>query len=442
MGQSLPSCCGANGRLVESTGLTPRPGLVAQAAGSAETPHIAPLKLPSWPEEEASEHSAAGALKDDVRQKEGGRSVALTRNLSSLSTPSRLRVARSDENKAAVDIPTSALSVDLDGASSETSDGASQVDAGDLGFVAATEPGPEGLSEPSRIPLRPGLVLSEQAGDLASMEISAVGTPPYSHTNLGKGEEGKKTFHEDDDSDPGAEVDAALVSALFDPAVHPSRGSALHAQDMCKRCCFFPRGRCLNGKDCVFCHYEHEKRKRKSKSARRAAALAALGAEGHSQDDPLGEAAAESQASGESHSRPANSGANHLDAAALPFEPQGVQTSDEKLWCSEMEEARRALQATTAAAQQAMLEAEQLRQQLGQRDHVIQQLQREQHCASNLQLVPFPCQEQYVVLGDPGVISGDMPFMQCMLPEPLPAQLYSQAQQTQQVHWEALPAPR
>lgn len=40
----------------------------------------------------------------------------------------------------------------------------------------------------------------------------------------------------------------------------------------CRRCCFFPRGRCLNGYDCEFCHYEHDKRKRKNKTKKRAEA--------------------------------------------------------------------------------------------------------------------------------------------------------------------------
>merc|ERR1711972_1299799 len=51
-------------------------------------------------------------------------------------------------------------------------------------------------------------------------------------------------------------------------AFHPSVGSAGHAQGTCKRCCFFPRGRCMNGYSCEFCHYTHEMRKRKSKKGR------------------------------------------------------------------------------------------------------------------------------------------------------------------------------
>eukprot|EP00397_Hematodinium_sp_SG-2012_P021987 GEMP01022748.1.p1 GENE.GEMP01022748.1~~GEMP01022748.1.p1 ORF type:complete len:287 (+),score=44.24 GEMP01022748.1:129-989(+) len=45
----------------------------------------------------------------------------------------------------------------------------------------------------------------------------------------------------------------------------PSRGSDTHFSGTCKRCCFFPRGRCMNGYNCTFCHFDHEKRKRKNK---------------------------------------------------------------------------------------------------------------------------------------------------------------------------------
>ncbi|CAE8679434.1 unnamed protein product, partial [Polarella glacialis] len=52
-------------------------------------------------------------------------------------------------------------------------------------------------------------------------------------------------------------------------ALHPSMGSEAHEAGTCKRCCFFPRGRCTNGYNCEFCHYEHEKRKRKNKKKKK-----------------------------------------------------------------------------------------------------------------------------------------------------------------------------
>jgi hypothetical protein len=55
----------------------------------------------------------------------------------------------------------------------------------------------------------------------------------------------------------------------------PSLGSAKHSAGECKRCNFFAKGRCLNGKDCTFCHLPHEKRKpsRQEKRERREAWL-------------------------------------------------------------------------------------------------------------------------------------------------------------------------
>ncbi|CAE8583119.1 unnamed protein product [Polarella glacialis] len=41
----------------------------------------------------------------------------------------------------------------------------------------------------------------------------------------------------------------------------PSLGAANHNAGTCKRCNFYPKGRCQNGADCTFCHYSHEKRK-------------------------------------------------------------------------------------------------------------------------------------------------------------------------------------
>jgi len=55
----------------------------------------------------------------------------------------------------------------------------------------------------------------------------------------------------------------------------PSIGSADHAAGTCKRCNFFPKGRCQSGANCTFCHMPHDKRKpsRQEKRERRAAWL-------------------------------------------------------------------------------------------------------------------------------------------------------------------------
>lgn len=49
------------------------------------------------------------------------------------------------------------------------------------------------------------------------------------------------------------------------PGGLPSKGSAGHDTGECKRCCFFPKGRCTNGYECEFCHFDHEKRMRKKR---------------------------------------------------------------------------------------------------------------------------------------------------------------------------------
>jgi hypothetical protein len=50
---------------------------------------------------------------------------------------------------------------------------------------------------------------------------------------------------------------------IFENRLLPSIGSADHFNGSCHRCCFFPKGRCHNGYDCDFCHFEHEKSPRK-----------------------------------------------------------------------------------------------------------------------------------------------------------------------------------
>eukprot|EP00932_Pfiesteria_piscicida_P008682 SRR837773.19194.p6 GENE.SRR837773.19194~~SRR837773.19194.p6 ORF type:complete len:128 (-),score=40.10 SRR837773.19194:552-935(-) len=67
---------------------------------------------------------------------------------------------------------------------------------------------------------------------------------------------------EDVDSGEGERREALTLANLGDL---PSLGSEKHAEGQCKRCCFFPKGRCQNGNSCEFCHYPHEKRKRKKK---------------------------------------------------------------------------------------------------------------------------------------------------------------------------------
>lgn len=100
-------------------------------------------------------------------------------------------------------------------------------------------------------------------------------TSPMDMMQVVVGEDEAEDEEEDrDDSDEeasGLHLSAIAAPAPPPGALHPSVGSEGHASGVCKRCCFFPRGRCANGYDCTFCHYEHERRKRskrKTKAAR------------------------------------------------------------------------------------------------------------------------------------------------------------------------------
>lgn len=87
-----------------------------------------------------------------------------------------------------------------------------------------------------------------------------------------------------------SEEDRDSVAEYIAPEDLPSMGSALHASGDCRRCNFFPKGRCGNGKDCTFCHLPHEKRKptRQEKRERQAAWLQQQGEQtGDSKDQCL-----------------------------------------------------------------------------------------------------------------------------------------------------------
>lgn len=89
-------------------------------------------------------------------------------------------------------------------------------------------------------------------------------------------DEGSGNENADDEVD---DVDSPSSSGAWTPGQNlgplPSVGSADHSRGTCKRCNFFPKGRCQNGADCTFCHYPHDKRKpsRQEKRDRRAARL-------------------------------------------------------------------------------------------------------------------------------------------------------------------------
>lgn len=68
-------------------------------------------------------------------------------------------------------------------------------------------------------------------------------------------------------SSPAKVSPEAAVVSIESVADLPSLGSVGHFAGVCSRCCFHAKGRCQNGKDCRFCHFDHEKRQRKKKVA-------------------------------------------------------------------------------------------------------------------------------------------------------------------------------
>jgi len=64
---------------------------------------------------------------------------------------------------------------------------------------------------------------------------------------------------------PGAQTvlmnNAGVTRETFEGEL-PSIGSEAHFDGSCKRCAFFSKGRCTNGKDCTHCHFAHEARPR------------------------------------------------------------------------------------------------------------------------------------------------------------------------------------
>lgn len=68
---------------------------------------------------------------------------------------------------------------------------------------------------------------------------------------------------------PDSEVPQVPPFDMLDVSEYPSIGSIGHDCGNCKRCCFFPKGRCENGHSCLFCHFDHPKRRRRGGGERR-----------------------------------------------------------------------------------------------------------------------------------------------------------------------------
>lgn len=143
------------------------------------------------------------------------------------------------------------------------------------GASEASSHSPDKLGSPKKVPvMRYSLSASSaraaglpgNSAVVASYQLDRPGSGLATATTQDAGGEkcGEDEDGEDDDEE-GESGDERPRPTPVPPGELPSLGSAKHAEGLCKRCCFFPKGRCLNGHDCEFCHYEHEKRKRKKK---------------------------------------------------------------------------------------------------------------------------------------------------------------------------------
>ncbi|CAK0890807.1 unnamed protein product [Prorocentrum cordatum] len=109
----------------------------------------------------------------------------------------------------------------------------------------------------------------EGAGALAAAALAAAppaAAPPAARSPKQKAPPPELQQLDESSSEEGDEI---FPVAELGPDGLPSVGSVDHDKGECKRCCFFPKGRCTNGHDCQFCHFDHEKRKRLKKKKKR-----------------------------------------------------------------------------------------------------------------------------------------------------------------------------
>mmetsp|Transcript_77460 Transcript_77460/g.185689 ORF Transcript_77460/g.185689 Transcript_77460/m.185689 type:complete len:386 (+) Transcript_77460:74-1231(+) len=119
----------------------------------------------------------------------------------------------------------------------------------------------------------PGLLLSTASPDvnsLSSPSFHSVSThmPGYAPTSRDDSPDEEEVLGASEEFDALYPVTAPPATGPeYDQwfAQLPSIGSANHFNGTCDRCCFHPKGRCMNGYNCQHCHFDHEKRKRKGK---------------------------------------------------------------------------------------------------------------------------------------------------------------------------------
>lgn len=118
-----------------------------------------------------------------------------------------------------------------------------------------------GNTSPSREALQQGAAQDEQ-GSCSRRSPRKSPRTPLLHEAEEAEVASSGTTRDADDSD---DEQPGVCPEYSETAKLPSVGSAAHGAGTCKRCCFFPKGRCNNGEACHFCHFSHEKRRPKNK---------------------------------------------------------------------------------------------------------------------------------------------------------------------------------
>lgn len=143
-------------------------------------------------------------------------------------------------------------------------------------FVANLQEQAKAMEHQSQLHMQPvGYVMTRIPGtecDVPAMVFSAQQEQqPVQRTPLREALAAAKS-RKDSDSESGDKSTTAPKVAMESPpdgitleeygGELPSVGSADHFNGSCKRCAFFSKGRCKNGKDCSHCHFGHEARSR------------------------------------------------------------------------------------------------------------------------------------------------------------------------------------
>jgi hypothetical protein len=129
-----------------------------------------------------------------------------------------------------------------------------------LAHQKKSKPAPAGSA--LHLPLPVGSVNVPQVAPVSKLRIMAARVDE-NNVSLEQEQQQESAVKLMDDrlADAKPEVGSKLLVDILTGEPLPSVGSALHASGECRRCNFFAKGRCQNGKDCSFCHFPHDKRK-------------------------------------------------------------------------------------------------------------------------------------------------------------------------------------